>query len=187
MTRHRGVALAAALIVVSLLPTPATGGDREAGLRALAGVWQLDQRISDDPHRRLREERGRRPPRRGDKGPPDFGPRIELVTKGSNVLTIAYTDGTLAITDWNDDVLELEVDGKKRSATRQGMPVELEAGWKSSDRLVVRTTGVPGGWIRETYELGQRGAKLFVTVELQRRGSKYPFVFERLYNRTSGL
>jgi len=106
-----------------------------------------------------------------------------MVTYGSNVVTIAYREGELSLTDWNDAVQTFRVDGKKRPAKRQEFDVSVKSEWKSSDRLVVRTEGAPGGWVRETYELGERGDKLFVLVELQRPGSKSTFSFTRLYHR----
>ena len=127
-------------------------------------------------------------PRQGKKAKarPDFETRAKMVVEGSNVLTIAHREGEVSFTDWNDVVQTLRVDGRKWPAERGGFAVTVEAEWKSSDRLVVRTTGVPGGWILETYELGERGDKLFVRVELQRPGSKTRFTFNRLYNRAGG-
>ena len=163
----------------------ANAGGREAGLARLVGVWQLDQRVSDDPGRLLRPRGGGPPPAdRGEDRPrPDYRQRAAMVIEGANVLTFAYNEGELTITNWDDEVQVLVVNGKKRQAQRKGIDVQVEAGWKSSDRLVVKTTGAPGGWIRETYELGGRGEKLFVTVELQRQGSRWPLSFQRLYNR----
>lgn len=181
-----GLIVCIGILAVGLLsaPLPASAGDRESGLARLVGVWQIDQRVSDDPQRLLRQADRGSVPRQGKEKPrSEFGERVSMVTEGANVLTIAYAEGVATLTDWHDAVQTLQVDGKRRSAERGGNAVEVEAGWKSSDRLVVKTTGVPGGWIRETYELGERGDKLFVTVELQRKGSRFPFAFDRLYHR----
>lgn len=172
---------------LTLAPASAEAADREAGLARLVGVWQIDQQVSEDPHRILRQADRRYVPRQGkEKARPAFGQRATMVTDGTNVLTIAYGEGEVTLTDWNDAIQTLHVDGKRWPAERGGIAVEVEAGWKSSDRLVVKTTGAPGGWIRESYELGERGDKLFVTVELQRKGSKFPFTFKRLYHRAGG-
>jgi len=165
-------------------PPSASAGDRESGLARLVGVLQIDQRVSDDPQRLLRQVGRGSAPRQGrEKGGSEFGQRVSMVTEGANVLTITYLEGVVTLTDWRDAVQTLRVDGKRWPAERGGMSVEVEAGWKSSDRLVVKTTGTPGGWIRETYELGDRGDKLFVATELQRKGSRFPFTFDRLYHR----
>jgi hypothetical protein len=186
----RGGRRAGWLIVVwlgaTLAAAAATAAERDAGLAQLVGIWQLDHRVSEDPRRLLhQEEAPPRDPRGRSKEPPpqSFAERVKMVTDGGDVLTLAYHAPTLTITDWNDAVITFEVDGKSRPVERQGMRVEVEAGWKGGDRLIVKTVGAPGGWIRETYELGGRGDKLFVTVELQRQGAKYPLTFKRLYNK----
>jgi hypothetical protein len=189
--RHAWAAgLALIWLAASLSPAAAGSADRDAGLVRLVGVWQLDVRVSEDPRRLLHRQQA--PPRdphlRGKAGrepaPQSFDERVKMVTEGADVLTIAYHALTLTITDWNDAVRTLEVDGKSRSVERQGVRVDVEAGWKGSDRLIVTSAGAPGGWIRETYELGGRGELLFVTVELQRLGLKEPLTFRRLYNKT---
>jgi hypothetical protein len=48
----------------------------------------------------------------------------------------------------------------------------------------VKTDGGDGKRI-EIYELGDRGDKLFVTVEIYRKGLKRPFSFDRVYHRVT--
>ncbi len=46
-----------------------------------------------------------------------------------------------------------------------------------------RPLGDPVGKVVEVFELGGRGEKLFVTVDLYQKGSSRRFSFQRLYNR----
>jgi hypothetical protein len=193
----RALLIAAFLAALSLAAAPAPASDRAEGLARLAGVWQLDHRVSDDPIRMLRSagvpppgERpgGRRSPeaRREDERAEGVGlleERLEAFTEGIGVLTIAFEDPELSITYWDDRERVLVVNGKERDAEGPRGPVRVEADWGSSDRLVVKTHGDPAGKVVEVFEIGGRGEKLFVTVDLYRKGTKRRFSFQRLYYR----
>lgn len=178
-------------LLLSLAPAAARAGDKEAGLQALVGVWRLDRNVSEDPKRMLRQARGRSPgPGRSDRGggenspDPNLEERVDALTAGAEVLTFAYKDELLTLTYWDDRQRVFRVDGKKVAETRSAGSVEVQASWKSSDRLIVKT-GAPAGKEVEIFEMGERGDKLFVTVELYRKGSKDPFSFECLYQRVT--
>jgi len=151
----------------------------------LVGVWRLDRQVSDDPERELSQARLRLIP--GDDA--EASERLEQLQRRLTVfldrieiLTIAWAEPVFTFTYWDEQPRALTL-GAKTVEQRPEGPVEVKVSWKSSDRLVVKTGGLADGWTRESYELGGRGDKLFVTIELQRRGSKVPFSFERLYNR----
>jgi hypothetical protein len=189
------------LAVLLLQATPAVTADKAERLLALVGVWQLDSRVSEDPLRMLRQMEGRSPGsgggRRGGAGDRDAAEgdsslarleeRLGEFTSGEEVLTLASTDSQLTITYWDDHQRVLRVDGKKVEEMRADGAVSVKASWGSSDRLLVRTESSTVGKTLEIFELGDRGDKLFVTVELYPKGSKRPFSFQRLYNKlTSG-
>jgi len=183
------------LLAMGLAASPAPAADRGAGLARLAGVWQLDARVSDDPLRMVRSAESRRPaPGRSERGRAEGGrpepgaeqlaERVTEVVAGANVLVIAWNDPRLTITTWDDRERTLVV-GRKVDEEGPRGPVRVTASWKGSDRLVVATEGDPAGRRLEIYELGGRGDQLFVTVELKVAGSKWPFSFERVYNRVA--
>ncbi|MCZ6727319.1 MAG: hypothetical protein O7A98_08175 [Acidobacteria bacterium] len=179
-------------LLLALVPAEVVAGDKQAGLRALVGVWRLDRNVSEDPRRLLRQARRRSAGRgRSDRGggenslDPSLEERVDALTAGAEVLTFAYRDELLTLIYWDDRQRVFRVDGKKVAETRPAGRVEVQASWKSSDRLIVKTTGGPAGKEVEIFEIGERGDKLFVTVELYRKGSKDPFSFESLYFRVA--
>ena len=179
-------------VVLFLAPAGTSAGDKDAGLQALVGVWRLDSNVSEDPQRLLRKARGRSPGQgrsERDGGEDSRGAsledRVAELTAGAEVLTFAYQEELLTLTYWDDRERHFRIDGKKVSESRPAGSVQVQASWKSSDRLIVKTTGAPAGRVVEIFEMGSRGDKLFVTIELYRKGSKYPFSFECLYNRVT--
>ena len=193
-TRRAATALAGlvALCLPPLVPAPSTAADRDSGLARMVGVWQLDSKVSEDPLRKLRAAlRGAPPPRRADAeersaaAGGELEQRLLPLTRGVGVLTLSYSAPELTVTYWDDRQRVLRVDGKKAALEEEGRQVVVEAGWKGSDRLVVETRSGPGERRLEIWELGERGDKLFVTFELYRKGHRWPFRFERLYNRVT--
>ncbi len=201
--------LALALALVSAGPAPA---DKD-GLSTLAGVWQLDTRASEDPRAMLprRDTFGEEPEQpevRRENGRTvrtwSFGggnrrdrraiyeelrQKALSIHEGAEVLAIHVEGDTVAMTDWNEVERRWTVDGKRQPASfalaGTEIPVEVEASWRSSDRLVVETTGAPGGKIIEIFEPGNRGLTLFVKTEIRVPKSRLPFVYQRVYHRLS--
>jgi hypothetical protein len=196
--RSRRLAYAgfAALAATHLLPwaTPALAADRDTGLARMVGVWQLDTRSSDDPLRALTRARLTAPPplpsdRRGDEAERPalldaLQGRVEEVVRGDSVLTFTYASPNLQVTYWDDRRRAFTVDGRPEEVATEGGSVRQEVEWIGSDRLRVKTDGGDGKRI-EIYELGDRGDKLFVTVEIYRKGLKRPFSFDRVYHRVT--
>ncbi len=189
-------------VVLLLAAPPVAAGGKEEGLARMAGIWQLDTRASDDPRRTLDEARrdaearnsakgrtGRRRPedaprdREGAMVLDDLRERTKRWLDGGQVLTVDVDGHVVTITDWRDRQRSLQVDGKRVPVEIDGAPAVAEASWRSSDRLVVKTTGGPGGKSVEIYELGNRGQTLFLTVELEIKGWGQPFAFDRVYHR----
>jgi hypothetical protein len=184
----------AGVAILVLIAAGAAAADRDTGLARLVGVWQLDSRVSDDPVRELQQASRAGPPpasRRGDRDAGEAAARLDLLerrvgeaVRGDEVLTFAYETPSLRIAYWDDHQRVLRVDGKPVDVDTEDGAAKAEAGWKASDRLVVKTEG-PSGRRVEIFELGDRGDHLFVTVEIYRKGFKQPFSYDRVYDRVT--
>lgn len=193
------------ILTLSLTPSIMLANDEKP---VLAGAWELNEALSDDPNKAFKKTEGRSRSGRGEGGRSGGGRRGGGSGKGGSrgssmnndsesdgsgqksapkkglmtakMLDISLTETEMLLKTDTGVIESYLIDGR-------GTPLDKEltvvlAGWEENQMVVEKTSG-GGQKIFERYTVSPTGSQLHVAISIQRPTSSERIKITRVFNR----
>ncbi len=174
---------------------PATAQPSRGPTTTMAGVWILNQALSDDSARITEAMQGaRRAPKGhgpwmhggggGARNPREMRVMQERMHRAMEAparLTITQSSGSIAFADDRGLSQTLTTNNRKQKVSLEDRTIEVRTRWHDG-RLVKETSLGDGLKLVEVYSLGSAGRQLHVTMKLEGSHLSQPVSVRRVYD-----